>query len=504
MSTRIRAWKDSDIDSQSASPLFWLPREIRQPIFELVFCPTVIPHPLALSHDFDVQDGHPPLSEADLEEAANKPRVGEPWQLPLNEEDPDPAPFLRGDDWLRPDNMGPIKIDCAFLRTSRRVYLETAHLPALQAELTIYDHGSRKLSPPWETAFDYDSGNNFSSFLPLKYVRHLRATIPYHSLTRISRMRWFSSLSQLPHSFVGQAWDSLAWKTDLLSRRPPLRQQPPPLRLFDQIRTLRLTLRCQDWTLYHASWPLAFNPLRRWDCMHERWWMENDMTRCELLSFYGRLDQLRPDKWSLAVALALLPSLRELTIDFETCQGREAEMERIVRWAVASWRFGVFGNPPKVKVPREWSLGDNHLVLGFAWGEDGDGEGDGWTHIYDIPPEAETLDGRPINRRWLVPPKEGMEGVKRWSWRGLPYHWARRCPVCLRDRRGCGYCEESRVLKEKGLGPRLYVWTVTWTAEEDVEFNRRAAEARGGDAAPEQEPEPEYADVPSSAVRVCL
>jgi hypothetical protein len=78
MSTQIKAWKHTYIDCQSASPLFWLPREIRQANFELVFCPTVISNPLALSHAFDVQDGHPPLPEDDLKEAANKPRVGEP------------------------------------------------------------------------------------------------------------------------------------------------------------------------------------------------------------------------------------------------------------------------------------------------------------------------------------------------------------------------------------------------------------------------------------------
>jgi hypothetical protein len=203
----------------------------------------------------------------------------------------------------------------------------------------------------------------------------------------------------------------------------------------------------------------------------------------------------------------LLPSLRTLTVDFETRQGQTVGMERIVRWAVAAWRFVVFGNPPRLKVPGEWSLGDNHRALGFAWGSEGDGDrdGEGTTHSYDIPPDADTLDGRPVSRRWLVPLREGMEGVKRWSWRGLPYYWARRCPVCLRrDTQKCEYCLERRAFQGKGLGPRLYVWSDTWTAEEDVEFHRRAVEAHGGDAAPESEREPEYGDFPALAVRVCL
>jgi hypothetical protein len=74
MSTRIKAWQDSHIDLQHASPIFRLPIEIRQLVFALALTETSIPHPLAVSHDFDIQHGHPALSEADLDQAATESR----------------------------------------------------------------------------------------------------------------------------------------------------------------------------------------------------------------------------------------------------------------------------------------------------------------------------------------------------------------------------------------------------------------------------------------------
>jgi hypothetical protein len=72
MSTRIKAWKDSHINPQHVSSIFRLPVEIRQLVFALALTETPTPHPLAVSHDFDVQYGHPALSEAHLEEAKTK------------------------------------------------------------------------------------------------------------------------------------------------------------------------------------------------------------------------------------------------------------------------------------------------------------------------------------------------------------------------------------------------------------------------------------------------
>jgi hypothetical protein len=219
------------------------------------------------------------------------------------------------------------------------------------------------------------------------------------------------------------------------------------------------------------------------------------------------------------MALSLLPSLRTLTIDFETsAQYGHAEMEGIVRWAVRGWRFLVLTNAPRVRVPDGWKYG-----VGVSPGvefECSSSSGGGGQHVWDVPPTAEAADGRAGGRAWLVPvggsDGEGMERVRRWSWRGLPYHWLKTCPACLLpETEGCEGCAETKRMKEVGLGPRLYVWRVTWKAVDDVEFNRLAAEAHRERGRPEPEPEP-APEVPTwagsdkeemerrAALKVCL
>jgi hypothetical protein len=153
-----------------------------------------------------------------------------------------------------------------------------------------------------------------------------------------------------------------------------------------------------------------------------------------------------------------MPSLRTLTVDFESTDDKRAELERIVRRAVRAWRFLVFTNPPAPACLD--ALTPPHFLLDT------------------IPPDAPTLDGRPVRRRWLTCANANNENaaVEWWSWRGLPYHFARRCPACDRPSdsppAGCVYCVERVRLEKRKLGPRLFVWSVTWTAEEDEVFNR--------------------------------
>ncbi|KAK4125489.1 hypothetical protein N657DRAFT_268143 [Parathielavia appendiculata] len=266
-------------------------------------------------------------------------------------------------------------------------------------------------------------------------------------------MRRFTSPDRLPFSFIAQAWDSLAWKTDLLSQFPFRR--PEPIRLFDQIRSLQLTIWAVEWGLCHSSWPLASDPFVMLTPVQDKKQMEGAMAlTTTTTASQQQPPPRRPENWSLATALALLPSLRTLTVGFETCHGRTAEVERIVRWTVATWRFMVFGNLPKMRLPEAWMLEFSHLLRSaFASACDGERHRDGGTHAYDMPPDAETLNGRPVTRRCLVPPRGGMERVRRWSWRGLPYHWQRRCPACLEhDTQEYRYCEERRALEEKSWG----------------------------------------------------
>ncbi len=74
MSTRVKAWRDDDIHQQLSSPLFTLiPLEVRELVLEFALTETTIHHPVALSHNFDIQHGHPPVEEADLEDIATRP-----------------------------------------------------------------------------------------------------------------------------------------------------------------------------------------------------------------------------------------------------------------------------------------------------------------------------------------------------------------------------------------------------------------------------------------------
>jgi hypothetical protein len=213
------------------------------------------------------------------------------------------------------------------------------------------------------------------------------------------------------------------------------------------------------------------------------------------------------------MALSLLPSLRTLTIDFETSEqcGR-ADMEGIARWAARAWKFAVLTNAPRVRVPERWKFG-RRVSPRVEFECSG--------HVWDVPPTAEAADGRAVGRAWLVPVGGGLDGegveggvVRRWSWRGLPYHWLRTCPACGEpETEGCEDCAERRRLKEGGLGPRLYVWRVAWEAVDDVEFNRLAAEAHRERGRPEPAPAPEVPTWAGSdkeemerraALKVCL
>lgn len=88
--------------------------------------------------------------------------------------------------------------------------------------------------------------------------------------------------------------------------------------------------------------------------------------------------------------------------------------------------------------------------------------------------------------------------VKGIGWRGYSARGAcliTSCRSVLRvggpRRRGCGDCVETERVKKEGLGPRSYIWRVTWKAVHDAEFNRLAEEARRERGRPEPEPAPE-------------
>ncbi|KAK3307566.1 uncharacterized protein B0T15DRAFT_502054 [Chaetomium strumarium] len=312
--------KDTDehagqsVDRQRHQSLYGLiPSEIREVILAYALTETAVPHPLALSHDFDVQPGHPPLSAAELYQAARVSLSDEASGGGRHRYDSDASD--PGEGWLRPDHTGPPKICCALLRTCRRIYLEASHYPLLHAELTTHAEPGA-----------------------------VRPHRPRPHPTKIRRLRLYAPLTWLHRNFVAQVRDSFLWRTCVLRHYPSSLFQPPRLRLFDTIRVLHLSIRALDWQYHDLNWPLAINPFANWDGFPNKSGMEATMAQPP-----GR--RLRPQYSSWATAIALIPCLHTLAIDFETTEDKRAELERIVRWAVRAWRFVVLRNPPRVRVP---------------------------------------------------------------------------------------------------------------------------------------------------------
>ncbi|KAI0021553.1 hypothetical protein F4780DRAFT_283346 [Xylariomycetidae sp. FL0641] len=220
---------------------------------------------------------------------------------------------------------------------------------------------------------------------------------------------------------------------------------PTPGSWLAGVEDLRLTLRRADWWDWERNTPLKINPYRG-NCwgLQSVYKMRSDMAACyrqraprsgggdgdgeeekgveeeeedeeeEEEALFG------PDTWGRV--FEHLPRLRRLTIDFETAEDKKAEMESIVAWAARCWRFPLRGC---------------RAYLSAA--------------------------GHPVEKM---------------SWHGAPYHWSDVCVACRRhyvhrgDEDGdCAACRQRRELMTHGFGPRLYVWTLTWTPVKRKDVN---------------------------------
>jgi hypothetical protein len=197
---------------------------------------------------------------------------------------------------------------------------------------------------------------------------------------------------------------------------------------------LRITLRRGDWWGNETNAPLYINPFQ-WKSDLETM---NRMIEHGGAEFSPHVSVNPGNPWtrvtkSWGLAFAHLPNLQRLVIDFETSEDKKVELERIVDWAVRDWKF-----------PLRSHAGNC------------------------LSPEGNV--------------------VKRESWRGMPTHWSpsRLCPGCsshpLFSTPGAGLgathssdCIGAARLASRGLGPRMFTWTVVWTARRDAtyEFSTR-------------------------------
>jgi hypothetical protein len=148
------------------------------------------------------------------------------------------------------------------------------------------------------------------------------------------------------------------------------------------------------------------------------WWHWEHNERLKINPFRGN-DMMREDmklpngnplfgprSWGLA--LKYLPKLETLKIDFETSEDKRHQLEEIIEWAV-KWRFPL-------------------------------------------------TEGRYLSTK--------SHAIEKLSWQGRAYHWSDHCALCGSRpyRANCNHCIEKERSVACGLGPRLYMWTLTWKA----------------------------------------
>ncbi|KAK6206422.1 hypothetical protein LQW54_007715 [Pestalotiopsis sp. IQ-011] len=390
-----------DYNPQTQSPLFHrIPTEIRDFIFQYAlqeYCP---PNVLAELPDLDVRHDHEPVEEA-------SPSAGdEELQGVINAARSTARSQARQDygyDWLRPDNVEPMTVTTALLRTCRRVYVETYRLPAAQKEHRFYmmrgGYGDKAVCS----------------------VDMLRSYFAHHLGTGVA----LRSSPIAVNDNSGQVKIGGTRLEDIIAQRDMIRR----VRLFTQqywledsnshlhfwslvanhtwlqpVEHLRITIRRGDWWYWESSNPLRINPFRT-DVTTEG--MYQDIERAAAQAAAGE-DNINPDFSPRAWGLAFqhLPNLKTLAMDFETAENQRHELDRIVGWAVG-WRLPLAPNP-----------GGRPRFL--------------------------STQGRPVDKM---------------SWRGQNWHAQGQWPPRRVGRR-------TRAVAAI-RPPRLFVSTVTWVACED-------------------------------------
>ncbi|KAK1829206.1 hypothetical protein QBC39DRAFT_414893 [Podospora conica] len=437
----VSTWADPN--PQLSSPFFdgRVPGEIRNLIFSLALTETTTTHPDLLGRDLDVVPNHDPDPPSDDASVVN-PRARDR--------------AIGNSLW--PGHTGPATISTSLLRTCRLIYLETSHLPAAHREIVYYGAPS-----DW-----FPQSGPLGDWQPLK-PRGTKPSpmAPLAAVSALQRAHLF-----LPVSYLESQFEPLVRRSFHRVQTPPT--TPPTVRIFSHLVHLRLTLRRTAFRGWNEPGMHPGDPPRALEINP----FTNDLSTTASRSTApggargAMADPAAPvaEQGSWASAFAMMPALQTLTVDFEAGADRVVEMEAIVAWARRAWRFAVLRNPPTA-VYADPATGEEG-----AWYMSGveRAAGGRWLARHEVlgherlPGGLPTADGRPVRRAWLTP-AEG--GVERWKWRWFPGRWAGYCPCEARGEgrgEGCGDCEKRRLLKEGGKGPRLFVWTVRWTAKEEV------------------------------------
>ena len=441
MSIRIRSWRDQNQpDPQLASPLFSrIPAEIRNHIFDLAMAETSEPDDLEaysgfrslLTHDFDIRYGEASMTPKEEEGA----KYDEPFEqgtesLPKPGWGPKYEPCVAGEFswedgssgfrprypwqdaiWFRPGVTGRTFIpSCGLLRTCKRVYLETAHLPGSKTELVLYGQSRQpSLTPPWNRDMD-----DIVDSIPYQAAREIR------SVHLVPQMWWLEG--EWVSLVIEQSFNmSHAARGDHFAPPPPLPgrrrfsdaddeagsggegepSQPLVHRILDGVETLRITFRRSDWWWNESNDPLTIHP-----------------------PFAATENDHHPfSSKSWGETTRYMPSLKRLEINFETSEDKLEELKGIVEMA-REWKF------PTTQEDN-WLTTEGNAVGKMSW------------------------RGLPFNWSNRCPECGIGMGTHPHAHGGRHVGWNRDCRMCRRMVR----------LTSQGMGPRLHVWTVVWTLD---------------------------------------
>ena len=186
------------------------------------------------------------------------------------------------------------EIDTALLRTCRRIYQETRHLPSrnhVQVEWCFR-------APP-------NTRSRFSVFD-----------------TNSPNMKDLRSLHLFTQQFWLESWGNQSTRT--IAKKMP------------NLQYLKITLRHGDWWSWEDSAPLKLDPKQSGTA---------DMNRQS-----QQADPFHPMSWGYQ--LQKFPNLKMYELELESIEGKRTELDEIVRKA-PGWQFPMIGNQALVWNPRE-------------------------------------------------------------------------------------------------------------------------------------------------------
>ncbi|KAK0619922.1 hypothetical protein B0T14DRAFT_219782 [Immersiella caudata] len=222
------------------------------------------------------------------------------------------------------------------------------------------------------------------------------------------------------------------------SDRPGPSVGVPVVRIFDNIRHLRITL--SQANLRESRNGGEHHPLIDPFCNPKLLTLQA-MESSMAMDLPTRLSTpIHSSVW--AAAFAYMPAIRTLTIDFEANQDESNRkiMGQIVQWASTKWVFPVYPRSPGQPFPKDemgcllptntWLSPEGNPVRKMSW-----------TRL----PSRMPKKCKQCKKRWPLSPKakEALQKASRYK--------------------ACTTCFEWHKAAE-----RFYVWTVTWTLKPDV------------------------------------